>query len=187
VPPALSDDEFLICDNIIPGFSLSAKRWCFFQLDRIQEFKYNTDAFKSLVLAKEQKSMIHSLVRIHADERLQIDDLIEGKGKGMIFLLHGEPGVGKTLTAGMCIVMGYYGDVPANGYLESIADYTKRPLYTVSSGDLGSDPATTERALTDVLELATGWNAIVLIDEADVFLEQRSHHDLQRNGLVSGN
>lgn len=27
-------------------------------------------------------------------------DFIEGKGEGQIFLLHGRPGVGKTLTAG---------------------------------------------------------------------------------------
>lgn len=42
------------------------------------------------------------MIKIHKDERLQFDDLIKGKGKGMIFLLHGEPGVGKTLTAGAC-------------------------------------------------------------------------------------
>ena len=70
--------------------------------------------------------------------------------------------------------------------LESVADYTKRPLYIVSSGDLGTDATSIEKNLLDSLELATHWNAIVLIDEADVFLEQRSHHDLQRNGLVSG-
>jgi hypothetical protein len=44
--------------------------------------------------------MIHSLVKIHSEKRLQFDDIIKGKGKGMVFLLHGEPGVGKTLTAG---------------------------------------------------------------------------------------
>jgi len=49
--------------------------------------------------------MVHSLVKIHADERLQFDDHIQGKGKGMIFLLHGEPGVGKTLTAGKCLLL----------------------------------------------------------------------------------
>ena len=99
-PPLLSDEQLVICDNVIPGFSLISKRWCFFEVDYIQEFEYNNRAFESLVLAQEQKSMIHSLVRIHADERLDFDDLIKGKGKGMIFLLHGEAGTGKTLTAG---------------------------------------------------------------------------------------
>lgn len=36
-----------------------------------------------------------------------------------------------------------------------------------------------------MLDLAGTWNAIVLIDEADVFLEQRNVSDLERNGLVS--
>ena len=67
-----------------------------------------------------------------------------------------------------------------------MADYTQRPLYTVSSGDLGVDAAAVERTLLEALDLAAHWNAIVLIDEADVFLEQRSNHDLKRNGLVSG-
>jgi hypothetical protein len=76
--------------------------------------------------------------------------------------------------------------ISPNASLESVADYTRRPLYTQSSGDLGTDAASVEKGLLDTLDLATHWNAIVLIDEADVFLEQRSHHDLQRNGLVSG-
>ena len=36
------------------------------------------------------------------------------------------------------------------------------------------------------LRLAETWNAIILIDEADVFLEQRTTNELVRNGLVSG-
>lgn len=42
-----------------------------------------------------------------------------------------------------------------------------------------------EDHLTQALELATCWKAIVLLDEADVFLEQRSVSDIHRNGLVS--
>lgn len=39
--------------------------------------------------------------------------------------------------------------------------------------------------LKNVFQLATAWKAIVLIDEADVFLEQRSMHDLERNAMVA--
>ena len=69
--------------------------------------------------------------------------------------------------------------------LESVADVTERPLYTISSGELGTDPKTMEDNLSVALQLATTWKAIVLIDEADVFLEQRIAKDLKRNGLVS--
>jgi SpoVK/Ycf46/Vps4 family AAA+-type ATPase len=70
-------------------------------------------------------------------------------------------------------------------FLESVADVTERPLYTISSGELGTDPKAMEESLSIALQLATTWKAIVLIDEADVFLEQRSAKDLKRNGLVS--
>jgi AAA+ superfamily predicted ATPase len=68
---------------------------------------------------------------------------------------------------------------------ESVAEHTKRPLYMVTSGELGSDPSAMEEELTRVLDLAKTWNSVVLLDEADVFLEQRSVHDLVRNSLVS--
>ena len=96
----LSEEDFLICHYKMAGLALSNKRWCFFEIDNIKEIQYNPGAFETLVLPQEQKETILSLVRVHADKRLAFDDIIKGKGKGMIFLLHGVPGVGKTLTAG---------------------------------------------------------------------------------------
>ncbi len=60
------------------------------------------------------------------------------------------------------------------------------PLYTISAGQLGTEPAVVQQRLTDAFEIATAWKAVILLDEADVFLEKRSIHDLQRNQLVSG-
>ena len=76
-------------------------------------------------------------------------------------------------------------ETPFNVYSEGVADYTKRPLYTVSCGELGTDCSNVERNLKTALDLATTWNAIILIDEADIFLEARGPNDLKRNGLVS--
>lgn len=95
------DNEFMICNYLIPGFSLVDKAWGFFNVDHIHEVDYDSTAFEVLMLDPEQKQMILSLVKTHTDSRLSFDDVIKSKGKGMIFLLHGEPGVGKTLTAGM--------------------------------------------------------------------------------------
>jgi AAA+ superfamily predicted ATPase len=55
----------------------------------------------------------------------------------------------------------------------------------MSAGDLGFDPSNVESKLQDILEMCSRWNAILLLDEADVFLEQRSLHELERNKLVS--
>jgi hypothetical protein len=96
----LSDDDFLICHHLAPGFSLGEKRWCLLYVNLIVNVVYNSDAFECLLLPDAQKQMIHSMVKVHTDPRLSFDDIIVGKGKGMIALHHGEPGVGKTLTAG---------------------------------------------------------------------------------------
>ena len=61
----------------------------------------------------------------------------------------------------------------------------RAPLYMMSAGDLGLDSSKVESSLSNVLEMCTKWNAVLLLDEADVFLEQRSAHDLERNKLVS--
>ncbi|KAJ7892616.1 P-loop containing nucleoside triphosphate hydrolase protein, partial [Mycena leptocephala] len=59
------------------------------------------------------------------------------------------------------------------------------PLYVVSAGDLGTDPEALEEALTKVFGLAPVWGAVVLMDEADVFLEARSTADVTRNAMVA--
>jgi len=93
--------------------------------------------------------------------------VISGKGGGLIAVLHGPPGTGKTLTA------------------EAVAEYLRRPLYMVGSSELPTDPSSLEYSLKGILQLATAWDAVLLIDEADVYLEQRSMHELERNALVS--
>jgi hypothetical protein len=43
-----------------------------------------------------------------------------------------------------------------------------------------------EQTMTKWFTLAANWGAILLIDEADVFLERRKGNNLLRNGIVSG-
>jgi hypothetical protein len=47
------------------------------------------------------------------------------------------------------------------------------------------EAAKLEGQLSRIFKTASHWNAILLLDEADVFLEQRSPDNLTRNGLVS--
>ncbi len=55
----------------------------------------------------------------------------------------------------------------------------------VSSGELGSSSGELDRKLQRIMDLASTWDAVLLIDEADVFLEQRSLHEMHRNAMVS--
>jgi AAA+ superfamily predicted ATPase len=54
----------------------------------------------------------------------------------------------------------------------------------VSSGALGRTAEELEERLPLIFERASRWNALLLLDEADVFLEQRSIGDIYRNALV---
>lgn len=99
----------------------------------------------------------------------------------MITLLHRSLGVGKTLT------------------VEGLSEYFERPLYAVShtvfvhlivptfqisAGELGQDAKKLEEQLSTIFRLAHHWKAILLLDEADVFMQSRSFIN-PHNALVS--
>ena len=118
--------------------------------------------------------MINALVKSHEsknspkDDKVQVKDVVEDKGKGLVILLHGPPGVGKTLTA------------------ETIAEATGKPLFIVSVAEIGLNASKAEKNLEQMFALAGSWEAVLLVDEADVFLESRtSDGDPNRNALVS--
>lgn len=168
IEETFNDEELLIASPVVLGFAFSEKLWLEFTVSGISDIVWNEGAFDSLVLPENQKSIVKALVSSHAfHPSRSIDDIISGKGKGLVAVLHGPPGTGKTLTA------------------EGIADLLKCPLYMVSAGDLGTDPRTLEKELQNILDIAHSWGALLLLDEADVFLEKRSIHDIHRNALVS--
>jgi SpoVK/Ycf46/Vps4 family AAA+-type ATPase len=139
----------------------------YFFVDFVGEIVWNDNAFNTLVLPTDTKEMLMGFVESQVESQNSFDDVIQGKGKGIIMLLSGPPGVGKTLTA------------------ESVAESMHIPLYMMSAGDLGIKPHEVEHALQNILEMVAKWNAILLLDECDVFLEARTSHDLERNKLVS--
>ncbi len=53
------------------------------------------------------------------------------------------------------------------------------------AGDLGTNAERLEENLLEITSLAQKWKAIILIDESDVYLAERSLQDVQRNALVS--
>jgi hypothetical protein len=70
--------------------------------------------------------------------------------------------------------------------IECAAKYTNRPLLSLTVADLGTEETAMEAKLAKWLDRAMSWNSIVLIDEADVYLERREKEDLSRNSLVTG-
>ncbi|KAF2818917.1 hypothetical protein CC86DRAFT_308344 [Ophiobolus disseminans] len=163
-----TEEELLIASPVVLGFAFSEKYWLEFSLSGIEDIKWNPEAFESLVLPDRIKQNLKGLVSSHRFNAAKtIDDVIQGKGKGLNVVLHGPPGVGKTLTG------------------ESIAEHLKCPLYAVSAGELGTNSRSLEVDLNRIMDITHSWGAILLLDEADVFLEARQPHDIHRNSLVS--
>ncbi|KAK6005191.1 hypothetical protein QM012_007970 [Aureobasidium pullulans] len=160
-----------LCPPYVIGFSCSRKDWCRFYVTNLAEVNWRPNAFDELILPRSQLNLVRALVTSHtfpADAR----DEDQQKGKGLVCLLHGPPGSGKTLTA------------------ECAAETTQKALIRASISELNKhdSPWFFEFELTRVLRLATTWKAIVLLDEADVFLEARgddSHDAANRNALVA--
>lgn len=158
------DEElFAIVPRVI-GFSLENKSWGLFDADRIGPAEYNKEAFDLLVLQDNIKRLLRSQIR---QSGKGFTDIIRGKGGGTTILLHGKAGVGKTLTA------------------EAIAELLERPLYAISVGELGCTPAELEKGLKAVLSYASAWNAVLLLDEADIYMERRDANNIQRNAMVA--
>ncbi|PLB36595.1 P-loop containing nucleoside triphosphate hydrolase protein [Aspergillus candidus] len=165
--------RYLLCSRLLYGFVFKSRKWAEkLNISCCHEPEVNKRAIDSLVMPEARKEMIRALVHKYTepsgDNRTKLwgADFIESKGEGQIFLLHGSPGVGKT-------------------FVKCIAEYTGRALLSLTCGDIGTDELELENQLSKWFRLAEKWGAIMLIDEADVYLEKRQITDLKRNSLVS--
>ncbi|KAM4066598.1 ATPase family associated with various cellular activities (AAA) domain-containing protein [Hirsutella rhossiliensis] len=163
----LTEEQLLLTSPIVRGYALQNKRWMEFYVDDVAAVQFDEDAFSSLVMPADKKDLILAFAQSQARYKDAFDDVISGKGKGIIVLLSGGPGIGKTLTA------------------ESVAEEMRVPLFAMSAGDLGSSAYEVEQSLGKILALVASWNAVLLLDECDVFLEERSVHDMERNRIVA--
>ncbi|KAI0457342.1 P-loop containing nucleoside triphosphate hydrolase protein [Xylaria acuta] len=165
------DLYFQVVSKVVAGFLLGERRWGHFHVEKLCDVKFDREAFKYLVLDDEIKTTVKALLGKFASVDGHVSawpsDFVKSKGQGRIFLLHGSPGVGKTCTA------------------ECVAELTRRPLLSLTSGDLSTDADQVEQNLEYFLTLGERFGAIVLLDEADVYLESRRNRDIERNGLVS--
>ncbi|KAL0465269.1 P-loop containing nucleoside triphosphate hydrolase protein [Neurospora intermedia] len=170
LPDHFPDPEhrYLVCNQSLFGFDLRSRNWLMVDVRFCKDLKRNTTAINTLVLQDETKNMIKALIQKYSGDTKVPGaptaswraDHIENKGEGQIFLLHGSPGVGKTF-------------------------YIGRPLLSLTCADIGTEDVSMEKKLMKWFQLAEKWGAVMLIDEADVFLEKRVTADLKRNSLVS--
>jgi hypothetical protein len=143
-------------------FHLELHHYLWVHVDDMTPYAYRPDLKQKLILPEEQTDLIDILT---AEMDLLMDDIVAGKSGGTTVLCAGPPGVGKTLTA------------------EVYSEIIKRPLYRVHSGQLGLNVAAMETALKGALLRAQRWGAVMLIDEADVYIKRRDD-DMTMNAVV---
>lgn len=143
-------------------FHLELHHYVWVHTGDLRLYEYKPDLKSKLVLPEEQTDLIDILT---AEMDVLMDDVVAGKSGGTTVLCAGPPGVGKTLTA------------------EVYSEIVKRPLYRVHSGQLGLSIATMEAALKAALMRAQRWGAVMLIDEADVYIRRRND-DMTMNAVV---
>jgi hypothetical protein len=143
-------------------FHLELHQHLWVHVDDVQPYVYQPELKDKLVLPPEQTELIDILT---AEMDVLQEDVVAGKSGGTTVLCAGPPGVGKTLTA------------------EVYAEVTSRPLYRVHSGQLGLSVSAMEAALKEALTRAQRWGAVMLIDEADVYIKKRSD-DITANAVV---
>ncbi len=124
--------------------------------------RYQDDVDRYLVIPQETRRLLEVLR--HA-LRLQDRDVVSGKTGGCLILLKGDPGLGKTLTA------------------QVFAEQNHRPLYELQCSQLGISPPEVEENLRQALLRARRWNAVLLINEADVYVRARAD-DIVQNAIV---
>ncbi|KAL6835758.1 P-loop containing nucleoside triphosphate hydrolase protein [Trichoderma sp. SZMC 28015] len=169
IDPLSQPDDLvlLLCPKRVHAFCLRDKTWNEYDVSKLKAVEFRENAWSRLVLNDQYKDVIRAMVKSYLTGKTKFQDLVAGKGTGLVILMHGPPGVGKTLTA------------------ECAAEAFQKPLYMVTAGDLGTDPENLEKKLSKIFDYAVSWNAILLLDEADIFLQDRDYDNLQRNALVS--
>ncbi|KAI1324566.1 hypothetical protein F5Y16DRAFT_423877 [Xylariaceae sp. FL0255] len=176
----LTADELMLLPKRIFAYALRERKFFSGNIQSFHRINLEGDPFASLKIDEEHIRTVKSVVWSHFQKKemesrqdflpQMNQDLIRGKGRGLVILLHGAPGVGKTATA------------------EAVAMWHQKPLFVITCGDLehnGFTPQGVESSLGEIFRFAQLWDCILLLDEADVFLSQRETSALQRNALVS--
>jgi hypothetical protein len=173
-----------------------------FDVEQVTPITWNDEVFKNLAMDPDRKVLVQSLIKSHAWDH-PLDDFVPGKGLGLVINLFG-------LFAIASYSIFQSNSSPVTQALLAWANHSRwrrqanvcpkfchmitstnyatglhKPLYVVSAGDLGTNASTLDQALNKIFALVPVWDAVVLIDEADVFLEERGAADLERNAMVS--
>lgn len=132
-------NALLVFEPTVMAYNLQEKSWRTLFVDRINNIKWNKQAFTDLVADHKTKELVQAVVMKQLNTT-QSTDFVTGKWNGLIMLLHGAPGTGKTFTA------------------EGVAEFAEKPLLRVTCGDVGTKAETIDKRLRGTFKLGKMWD-----------------------------
>ena len=145
-------------------FSFKHKNYMFVDIEDLEEHVYHKDGKDKIVLPPKIKSALEGV--FNSKQGHVFGDLFHGRHGGIVVLANGPSGVGKTLTA------------------EVFAEHQEKPLYVMEMSEIGTSLQVVEANLRKIFARAKKWGAVLLFDEADIFLSERVASDLERSAIV---
>ncbi|KAG1829674.1 hypothetical protein EV424DRAFT_412386 [Suillus variegatus] len=151
----------------IGGYDLEVNQWRTFNIWDLKPVKYDQEAWSKLIMDEDTKDLIRALVdnagcSVGGLKPAQFD-------KGQTILLKGPPGTGRMTT------------------VHAVCNLLKRPLLTINitSHDFLYDLMNLVLDIALRVSFAATWNAVIVVKDADRFLESKDqgHRDRVRTVL----
>jgi hypothetical protein len=142
-------------------YNLTNYCYCVVHVDKLIEYRYDKNIIDKLIISDDKKNLLKAIISNEND----FEDIVAGKSGGIIILASGKAGLGKTLTA------------------EAYSELMEKPLYCIQSSQLGVNVDDIEKRLNKILYRAEKWGAVLLIDEADTYIQERGS-DIVQNCIV---
>ncbi|ETS84636.1 hypothetical protein PFICI_02661 [Pestalotiopsis fici W106-1] len=167
--PTEDSSMLLFCPPKLWAFSLRFKTWSLVSHSDLKEVEPQENPFDDeLYMDSTRKKSLSGIVSSYLNSVSSHGDNYSPtrKVRGLNILLSGSSGTGKTFTA------------------ECLARKFGIALYTVTTGDLGVEPTVFDQRLQETLTRATNWNAMVLLDDVDLYSKERTGYNNERAALL---
>lgn len=176
----LKSKHMMCCVPLINAYNPTLGKWVIVFADNVilnTDGSRDRNCLKNLIIPSINTRMMVKIIgdyvnstgsKISTQSLHEQTDAILTSGNGnRTFLLHGPPGTGKTLTATL------------------IGRYFKTPVFNIKIGDIyGGRADSFETNLEEQFELAKRWNAIIIIDEADVLMRKRTIEESMSDNVI---
>ncbi|KAL7815076.1 hypothetical protein V8C44DRAFT_348625 [Trichoderma aethiopicum] len=164
---APSEPDLYLFPRSVMGYDLLQQTWENLDIDHIQEIAWNKNASGHLSAQLESPELAQAIITGHVSSQAEAGVVQSKNNKGLILLLRGDTGTGKTYA------------------VQSAAELVEKPLSVVRCSQLGTRPDDVGKRLKEIFCLAETWGCILLLTEAEVFLQQRTCKDAVQDARVS--